>query len=192
MHTVILIGDSIRMGYCPFVVKELEGLAEVWSPEPNGGTSENVLRHLDEWVLSHDADAVHVNAGLHDLRKAFGATESAIPLASYQANVEAILKTIRAKTRARLIWAATTPVNEARHHATKGFDRFEADVVAYNEAAATVANRLGVEINDLYRVVMDAGRDRLLGPDGVHFTPEGSALLGKAVADFIRGKGVRK
>ena len=30
------------------------------------------------------------------------------------------------------------------------------------------------------------GRDTLLMPDGVHFKPEGSELLGKAVAAFIR------
>ena len=43
-----------------------------------------------------------------------------------------------------------------------------------------------VEINDLYQVVVDHGVEKMLGPDGVHFTEEGSAILGRAVAAAIR------
>ena len=35
--TVVLIGDSIRMGYQPFVTEALAGEAEIWAPEENGG-----------------------------------------------------------------------------------------------------------------------------------------------------------
>ena len=86
----------------------------------------------------------------------------------------------------KVIWATTTPVNEAWHHAQKPFDRFEADVMAYNAAASEIASQLGVPIDDLYGIVTAAGRDRLLLPDGVHFTQDGYRLLGKAVADAIR------
>ena len=43
----------------------------------------------------------------------------------------------------------------------------------------------GVEINDLYELVMRAGRDGQLGEDGIHFTEPGYARIGKAVADVI-------
>lgn len=59
MKTIILIGDSIRMGYSPFVRQELEGKAQIWEPEANGGTSRNVLSNLDEWVLAREGDIVH-------------------------------------------------------------------------------------------------------------------------------------
>jgi len=185
MKEVILIGDSIRMGYKPFVEEALSGKANVWAPEKNGGTSENILNHLDEWVLSHQADVIHLNAGLHDIKKDFDATENNIPIAQYADNVRSILNGIKEGSSARLIWALTTPVNEKWHHENKGFDRFEADVTAYNQAAAEIANECGVEIHDLYQVIMDAGRDEILTKDGVHFTPEGSALLGKKVAEFV-------
>ncbi len=80
MGTIVLIGDSIRMGYQEVVRRELGGVAEVWGPEENGGNSENVLAHLEDWALSRSPDVIHVNCGLHDLRKEFGATEAAIPL----------------------------------------------------------------------------------------------------------------
>ena len=186
MKRVLLIGDSIRLGYEEYVRRELGDSAEVYSFPENGGTSANVLANLDRWVLASQPDILHLNCGLHDLRREFNAQDNAVPLAAYEENLELLFSRIRDETRATLLWATTTPVHEGRHHATKGFDRFEADVVAYNAAALRVARRHGLPIDDLYAVVMAAGRDRLLLPDGVHYTAEGYALLGAAVAAAIR------
>ena len=186
MLRVTLIGDSIRMGYQPVVAEALGDEAEVWGPDANGGTSANVLGHLSEWALGRPADVIHVNAGLHDLKRPFDAEEKDVPVAKYRANVRAILTALTQQTRARIIWATTTPVNQEWHHQNKGFDRFEEDVVAYNEGAVEEATRLGVAVNDLYAVVMDAGRDGLLVDDGVHFTPGGYKQLGERVAETVR------
>ena len=59
--------------------------------------------------------------------------------------------------------------------------------MAYNEVALELARTLAVEVDDLYAIAMKAGPEDILMPDGVHFTDEGSALLGKAVARLIRG-----
>jgi lysophospholipase L1-like esterase len=186
MQTVILVGDSIRMGYQTVARIDLHGAAELWAPEQNGGTSTSVLHHLYEWVISRTPDVVHINAGLHDIKRPFGSTQWAVPLPRYQHNVETILRRLIEETDATVIWAMTTPVNHDWHHVVKGFDRFEADVVTCNRAAAEVAAELGVRTNDLFSAVMDAGRDRLLREDGVHFTDEGSELLGHRVAGAIR------
>jgi len=186
MPLVIIIGDSIRMGYQPFVQEELRDEAEVWGPTQNGGTSANVLAHLEEWVIARNPDIVHLNCGLHDIKREFGGKNNNIPLEVYRGNVEQILRIIPEKTDAKVIWATTTPVNEQWHHKRKGFDRFEADVEAYNQEATQIAQKLGVQINNLYEVIMKAGRDRLLREDGVHFAEEGSALLGSAVAEAVR------
>jgi len=184
---VILIGDSIRMGYQDTVREELADVADVWVPEANGGNSRNVLSHLEEWALARDPAVVHLNCGLHDLKKDFDSGEPAVPLEEYESSVRQILCQLKERTRATVIWAMTTPVNEEWHHARKGFDRFEADVEAYNKAAVKVAEELELPIDDLLSVVMEAGRDEQLTPDGVHFTEAGRVLLGKAVAKFIRG-----
>ncbi len=187
MKTVILIGDSIRMGYEATVRSELAGLAKVWAPEDNGETSVKVLAHLDEWALSRNADIIHLNCGLHDIKTDFDQDARQVPLADYVVNIRSILTQLREKTDATVVWASSTPVNEAWHNATKPFARFEADVAAYNAAAAEIAQEFGIAINDLFSVAMSAGRDDLLIEDGVHFTPEGSELLGRHVADRIRG-----
>lgn len=187
MKKIILIGDSIRVGYQETVRDELAGTAEICWVEQNGGNTQKVLDHLDEWVISQKPDVVHINCGLHDLKKEFGSEEAAIPLDAYEANVREILRKLSQETDATVVWAATTPVNEDWHHERKGFDRFEADVTAYNRAATQAAQDMGVAVNDLFAVVTDAGRDEYLTPDGVHFTPEGCVLLGKAVAELLRG-----
>lgn len=185
MKTVLLIGDSIRAGYQETVRKGLADWADVWGPEQNGGTTENVLSHLDEWALARRPDVVHINCGLHDLRKEFGRDTAAVALSRYADNVRSILTRVRAETEASVIWALTTPVNQEWHHKNKPFDRLEADVVAYNTVAASIARELEIVVNDLFAAVMSAGRDDLLLPDGVHFQPKGYALLGRRVADCI-------
>ena len=145
---VVLIGDSIRMGYQDHVVSQLAGRAEVWAPEPNGGDSRNVLAHLDQWALARQPNLVHVNCGLHDLKRAFGA-ESEVSLAEYERNVRQILQRLQRELNGAVVWATTTPV--------------------------------------VFAVVQREGKARLLTQDGVHFTTEGSQLLGRAVAECIWG-----
>ncbi len=185
LKTVILIGDSIRLGYQSVVQRQLAGAAEVWGPEKNGGDSRKILDYLDAWVIARRPDVVHLNCGLHDIKTSFGSDVRAVPLSQYQANLREILARIRQNTTSVIIWATTTPVNYAWHHANKDFDRFEADVDAYNVAAADVAREFAVPLNDLNAVVAAAGRDSLLLPDGVHFTDPGYALLGATAASII-------
>lgn len=194
MKKIALIGDSIRMGYAPLVIEQLAGFAEVWHPDENGGTTRNILDHAAPWITGRGVDLFHINAGLHDIAKGF--VEGDLPdglhrgkprvnVDDYERNVAAILAAAKA-TGAAVIWALTTPVNEQWHHATKGFDRFEADVASYNAAARRAAEAAAVPINDLHAVITAAGRDNLLTPDGVHFKPEGSILLADTVARRIR------
>jgi lysophospholipase L1-like esterase len=145
-----------------------------------------VLAHLNQWVLSRRPDILHLNCGLHDLKTEFDANVQNVPPEQYEANLRQIVEQIAERGTIELIWATTTPVNEVWHHQRKPFDRFERDVLAYNDIGLQVVSEYGVPVNDLYRVMMDAGRDQHLRPDGVHFSPAGYTLLGQAVADAIR------
>jgi lysophospholipase L1-like esterase len=183
---VILIGDSIRMGYQAIVARELGAQATLWAPDENGGNSRNVLEHLEAWVLARQPDIVHLNCGLHDIKRDFETGALAIPLLSYTSNLRDIFTRLQAETDAIVIWATTTPVNEAWHHANKPFDRFMRDVVAYNAAALTLAQSFSLPVDNLYAAMTAAGPDTHLVSDGVHFNDAGYALLGKAVADSIK------
>ena len=189
MKKVVLVGDSIRRGYEPVAVRELNGWAEVIEMGGiQGGNTRNVLAHLDEWVISRDPDIVHLNAGLHDMARDPGpGPENRVPLDEYRTNLERILRTLQRETRAVLVFALTTPVDLGRQLAVaKGVNRTAEDVAAYNAAAREVAAGLGVAVNDLHAAVVEAGAAELLDEDGVHFTAAGNEVLGRAVAAAVR------
>jgi lysophospholipase L1-like esterase len=173
------------MGYQPAVTEKLRDMAEVWAPEINCGPSSRTVEHLNEWIIEQNADVYHINAGLHDLRKEYGSDAPAASIDDFTRNIKTILRAALA-AGAKVIWATITPVNQRDHHEKKGFDRFEADVDAYNQAALAVVADMSIPVNDLFGFVMERGRDDLLRGDGVHFTPEAYELLGDEVARFIR------
>ncbi len=164
------------MGYEETVRRELSDWARVWGPEQNGGTSENILTHLNAWAITRTPDILHVNCGLHDLKKDLGKGAPAVALDRYADTVRSILSRLTSETGATIIWALTTPVNQNWHHKNKPFDRFETDVIIYNDVARNIAREMGIIVNDLFSVIISAGRDSLLLPDGVHFKPEGYIL----------------
>ena len=107
-------------------------------------------------------------------------------LAEYEENVRRILTVLSGLEGMYVVWASTTPVDEKLHHANKGFDRFEADVDAYNRCARSLCRSLDIEVHDLFAVVEGIGRREILCEDGVHFTEVGSRLLGGSVASCVR------
>ena len=192
MKRIVCIGDSIRMGYTPAVEEGLEGWGKVLGiGGVQGGNTRNVLAHLDQWAIRPAPDIVYLNAGLHDMARDPGpGPENRVPPSEYAGNLRRIFERLRRETEARLLFALTTPVDLPRQHAVDyGVNRTSEDVILYNETAGRVTAELGIPTLDLYQVVVDRGTDRLLAEDGVHFTAAGSAVLGRAVADFIRTGG---
>lgn len=65
---VLLIGDSISMGYTLEVRERLKGVANVHRPPQNCGDSATGLKQLDRWLGTGTWDVIHFNFGLHDLK----------------------------------------------------------------------------------------------------------------------------
>ncbi len=59
-------------------------------------------------------------------------------------------------------------------------------VVARNKVAIKLAEELGLEVIDLYKVSAD--NPKLLGGDGVHFSPEGYETLAKTILEKLSEK----
>lgn len=185
--TVLLLGDSIRMGYQPYVRQELGASFDLSGPAENCATSRNLLANLDRWALERPASIIHLNAGLHDLRYDPGRDAPVVSMDEYESNVRTILSRLRDRTDARLIWATTTPVHEKLHAEQKLSRRRESDVTSYNAIATRVGRELDVELDDLCAAVLAHGPDALWSGDGVHFSDAGSRFLGAQVARAIRG-----
>ena len=105
---------------------------------------------------------------------------------STEKNLKTILERIRKETKAKIIFATTTPIVDDLHAQRKaGFDRFDADVQKSNIAAASVMKEAGVPINDLREVIESGGKQTLMSSDGTHYTPEGYARLAAAVTNSV-------
>ena len=65
---ILLIGDSISMGYTPLVREAFAGKANVHHPPENCEDTGRGLAHLDDWLGEKKWDVIHFNFGLHDLK----------------------------------------------------------------------------------------------------------------------------
>jgi hypothetical protein len=186
---VLIIGDSISIGYTPFVKKELQGKAEVFHHKGNAQHTRTGLEKLDSWLGDTEWDVIHFNWGLWDLcyrhpdSKAQGKRDKAngtitTPLTEYEKNLDTLVSRLE-KTGAKLIWAHTTVVPEGE------VGRIVGDDVKYNQAAARVMKKHGIPINDLHTLTAGFPTERFIKPGDVHYTKEGSQKLGAQVAEAI-------
>ncbi|MFM7210195.1 MAG: SGNH/GDSL hydrolase family protein, partial [Verrucomicrobiota bacterium] len=109
---VLLIGDSISIGYTLPVRKALEGKANVHRIPTNGGPTKNGTANLAKWLGESKWDVIHFNFGLHDLRHMEDGKRQVEP-ADYEANLRAIVAGLK-KPGAKVIFATTTPVPEGK------------------------------------------------------------------------------
>lgn len=193
---VILIGDSIRVGYAKPAAEGLKGKADIWSPKENCRSSTYVRENIRSWIGNQKPAIVHINAGLHDLvLKSPGVAITDI--ADYQANLKAIVAELKALGVETIIWATTTPVvdelnSEARKSNSKEGRRVawreNEQVIRFNKAALEALEGTGVIINDLYTEVHQMNDQDLFIDDGVHFSIYGRDFLGGAVAKAIEAQ----
>jgi lysophospholipase L1-like esterase len=179
---VLLIGDSISIGYTLPVRERLRGRANVHRIPVNGGATDIGLANIGQWLGDGPWDVIHFNFGLHDAKFASATTQRA-SREEYVENLRTLVRHMKA-TNAKLVFATTTPVPKG---GTLQPGRVFDDIEARNELAVRLMREEGVAIDDLYAVAKPAlaevGR-----PNDVHFTPAGYDLLADAVAASIAGQ----
>ena len=188
LPVVVLLGDSIRMNYQKTVAAELRGKATVWSPKENGAHSLFTLQNLEKWVKDRNAAVVHINVGLHDLFLNSKTGQPRHSLEGYSNNLRKIFEKLKELTDAKIIFALTTPVVEQRQASSKTYKRVvrrNPDIVRYNRKAVEIAQELGVRIDDVHAVAMEAGVEHVITGDGVHLSKMGIAVIGKQVANSV-------
>jgi hypothetical protein len=185
---VLLIGDSISIGYTLDVREMLKGKANVHRIPTNGGPTSNGIANVAKWIEGSKWDVIHFNFGLHDLvymgpdgarlvDPALPGAHHQVSLADYEKNLTTIVQQLKA-TGAKVIWCNTTPVTPG----TPG--RKSDESLVFNEVAAKVMAAAGVPTDDLYAHAKAKLAEVQL-PQNVHFTPEGSKYLAEKVAAEI-------
>lgn len=174
---VLLIGDSISIGYTLPTRKLLKGKANLHRIPANGGDTRRGLQMIDRWLGQGKWAVIHFNWGLHDLKRMDGKTYQ-VPIEKYRQNLTRLVERLK-QTGAKLIWCNTTPVPEGAKP-----PRSNADVVAYNKVAVEIMAANHVAIDDLYSFALPRVSE-IQRHANVHFTGEGSAKLAEHVAAAI-------
>ncbi len=191
---VLIIGDSISIGYTPFVRQLLKTKANVFRPMLKNGKHENCegttkgVKNIDRWLGNTKWDVIHFNFGLHDIKHVDPVTRenSNNPNHPLQANLNQYkenLKEIVGKlniTGAKLIFATTTPYPDE----LSGPLRDPGMPKKYNKVAENIMNKNNIAINDLYNFVLPRMAE-IQRPNNVHFTEKGYKALAKKVTDKI-------
>jgi len=178
---VLLIGDSISIGYTLQVREKLKGKANVHRIPINGGATEVGLENMKSWLGDKKWDVIHFNFGLHDA-KYMSETTLRATREQYLKNLQELITQMKA-SGAKLIFATTTPTPAKLSRATRRFD----SIPERNEIALKVMKENDVAVDDLYAVILPK-QATFQRPKDVHFSPEGSALLGQAVAASIEAQ----
>lgn len=176
---VLLIGDSISIGYTLPTRTLLAGKANVHRIPQNGSSTGYGLSQLDKWLGGGRWDVIHFNFGLHDAKLPPEGVRHA-PLDVYEKNLRELVARMKA-TGAKLIWATTTPVPKGGNLAP---NRRFGSLEQYNRIAEKVMRESDVRINDLNAAIKphlaNVGRS-----NDVHFSEAGYKILAKYVATAI-------
>jgi hypothetical protein len=185
---VLILGDSISIGYTVAVREGLAGKANLHRPATNCSSTRTGVAQLEHWLGDKPWDVIHFNFGLHDLKYVLGDSATLVdvntpeahrqvPIEEYEKNLTEIVERLK-QTEAKLIWCATTPVPAGAN------GRLPDDVKLYNAAALRVMEKHEIAIDDLNAFAEPQLKD-IQRPKDVHYTPAGSKILAGQVVESI-------
>ena len=207
MKNLLLLGDSIRVGYCNMVKEMLDGRVNVFFPAENCRFAQYTLRELERWTAACPAiDVIHWNNGLWDSAhlsisgvgddgEAAGVTvkpahviadyrydeEPLTPPAMYEYMLNRIV--IRLKQlcpKAEIVFGTTTPVIE--EEATNIY-RSNAEVDLYNNIARKVMQKYNIRVNELGEFAKTLGKE--YRRDWVHYNEDGCKQLAAEIVGYL-------
>lgn len=196
LPNVLIIGDSISIGFTRNVRALLVGKANVYRPcladgtrSDNCGDTAKGLQCLDAWLAGRDWDVIHFNWGMHDVKYVPVKDEKGkIPdpknrkqvrtPEEYAQNLEQLVAKLKARGK-KLIFATTTLVPPGEPA------RIPGDELKYNQAAVEVMQKHGIKVNDLHALTAQFPANYFYAPANVHYSSEGYQKLADQVAKYI-------
>ncbi len=187
---VLIIGDSISIGYTPFVKESLSSKFAVFHNPGNAQHTGTGIDSIRKWVENNHWDIIQFNWGLWDLYYRNPGNKNPLnrdkingkitfSINEYKVNLDSIITVLKTITDAKLVFVTTTyvPENEA--------GRFQNDVIRYNDAAKEIMKKHSIAINDIYAKSIDIHKQYGLGSDNVHYMKEGYKEISKLIVSYI-------
>ena len=187
---ILMIGDSISLGYTPFVKEYFKGKAVIVHSPGNAGHSGMGLENIREWIGKRDWNVIQFNFGLWDLcyrhpdSELYGNRDKingtiTFSVDDYAANLDSIVTILKKISDAKLIFVTTTYVPEEEG------GRYAKDVKKYNRAAKEVMKKHDVLVNDIYKESIGIHKRNGTGSDDVHYTEKGYEQLAKIIGAYL-------
>lgn len=186
MKNVVLLGDSIRVGYDKSVKASLEGVANVVFPNENNRFAAYLLRYLHDYISSllpeEQVDVIHWNAGLWDCLRLFG-EDVHTPIEIYAYYIDRICQRIvKLYPDAKVIFATSTSVLSEKMAAD--FKRYNEEIELYNRTAVEIVKKYGFTVNDMYAVSQTLAEDAHSDP--VHYyTSAATKVFANQVLSYV-------
>ncbi len=176
---IMLLGDSIRLGYQDRVKEKLGDAFEVYAPEDNCRFVRYAMFCLPDYLRDcPDPVLIHFNNGLWDTQHRFAGQGPFTAPLRYIEDLEKMAGLLKAVTP-RVIYATTTPVNPKNPEQSN-------DTIAHFNALAVPAMRdMGLEINDLHAVISQ-DIPRYICDDLTHLTEAGKEACACQVVQSIK------
>ncbi len=186
---ILIIGDSISIGYTPFVRDMFQGRAEVIHNQGNAQHTGTGLEKIESWLGDGNWDVIHFNWGLWDLCYRYPDSKNqgnrdkergtlTTELSDYEANLEQLVGRLE-MTGAQLVWGNTSFIPEGEAGRVVG------DELKYNQAASRVMNRHGIATNDIRSLTADFESDQFRATGDVHYIPAASEAIATQVVNAI-------
>lgn len=177
---ILLVGDSINLGYRNIVKNNLNDWAKVFFPKEQGKIASDVYRILNEYMrVDEEVALVYWNAGLSDAARVYG-DELQTPIDIYTDYLERIaVRLKKLYPNAKIVFASATPVLERLCESNIYLSNHDIDI--YNKAAYEVLKSKIDIYDDLYELMHEAEEDFF--DDAIHFNAKGNYKL----ADHISG-----
>ena len=180
---VLIMGNSISIGYTPYVRQTLQGKANVYRIPDNGRDIRKGVNKAAEWLAGGIGwEVIHFNWGLHDFKRIVNGNYDSsgdryVSPEEYEGKLDTLVNQLL-QTGAQLIFATTSVVPEGAQGRIKG------DELLYNKIALSVMERYPqIMIDDQYTLTNRHPEEQL--PVNVHFHPEGYQRQGMFAAERI-------
>jgi len=180
---ILLLGDSIRMGYDDFVKEMMPDYEIIYDSEDNSRFSSYTLWQFNQLYKKYGSfDMVHFNSGYWDLNPECPNGESTVPIEDYIRNLKRLIEQIK-YIGAIPVFATITPVDNDEY--LKGNIPYNNDLVdKYNNAALKLMKEENVIVNDLYSL-LDDKKDKYKCSDKLHLTTMGYMKCAKQIKQII-------
>ena len=187
---ILIIGDSISIGYTPFVKTYFSDKAIVFHNEGNAQHTGTGLEKIGKWLGDEHWDIIQFNWGLWDLcyrhpeSKEYGNRDKIngkpeFTIEEYASNLDSLVSIIKKKSKAKLIFVTTTyvPVDEPGRHTS--------DVKKYNDAAKEIMKKHNIAVNDIYQPSVSIHNQNGNGSKDVHYSKKGYEALSDLIIKFL-------